>query len=78
VGSADGGAWIDCRPLEDRRFRCAINGNARNLLEDSEFLTYRSFDIDSLRAQYDSYNGDEIVLKDNTTLKRDPSHTHTY
>jgi hypothetical protein len=78
VGSADGGAWIDCQPLEDRRFRCAIYGNAKNLLEDSEFLTYRSFDIDSLRAQYDSYDGDEIVLKDNTTLKRDPSHTHTY
>ena len=78
VGSTDGGAWIDCQPVEDRRFRCAIYGNAKNLLEDSEFLTYRSFDIDSLRAQYDSYNGDEIVLKDNTTLKRDPSHAHTY
>ncbi|HEY4144919.1 hypothetical protein [Pinirhizobacter sp.] len=78
VGSADGGAWIDCHPMEARRFRCAIYGNTKNLLQDSEFLTYRSFDIASLREQYGSYAGDEIVLKDDTSLKRDPSHTHTY
>lgn len=70
AGGADGGAWIDCRPISSTRFACTIfNDQSGATWARGEYLlSGRPSASEQSSLRYVSFDGVEIHLADEQSL----------